>query len=120
MTKILIVDDSFFARKRFKKIFEQAGHEVVGIAKDGKQGLELFISEHPDIVMLDYLMADKNGEEVLKDIIKKDPKARVIMVSGSGDQTIEARALAAGAKKFISKAKSPSKLLEVIDQVMNA
>lgn len=119
MTKILIVDDSFFARKRFKKIFEDGSHEVVGVAKDGNQALQLFTSEHPDVVMLDYLMEDKNGEEVLKDIIKIDPQARVIMVSGSGDQTIEARALAAGAKQFISKAKSQHKLLKVIDQVMN-
>lgn len=119
MTKILIVDDSFFARKRFKKIFEDGGHEVVGVAKDGNQALQLFTSEHPDVVMLDYLMEDKNGEEVLKDIIKIDPQVRVIMVSGSGDQTIEARALAVGAKQFISKAKSQHKLLKVIDQVMN-
>ena len=120
MTKILIVDDSFFARNRFNKIFKRAGHKVVGIAENGKQALKLFISEHPDVVMLDYFMSDKNGEEVLKDIIKIDPEARVIMVSGLGDQTIEERVLAAGAKQFISKSKSKSKLLKVIDQVMNA
>ena len=118
MTKILIVDDSSFARKRLKAIFERAGHEVVGSAEDGEQALTMFDTLDPDVVTLDYLMAGKNGEEVLRDIIRHDPDARVIMVSGSGDHTVEDRALSAGAKLFVGKFNSQRKFLQAIDQVM--
>ena len=120
MTKILIVDDSSFARKRLKIIFEPAGHEVVGSAKDGEQALDLFDKLHPDVVTLDYLMVGKNGEEVLRDIIRHDPDARVIMVSGSGDHTVEERALSAGAKLFVGIFNGQGKFLQAIDRVMKA
>jgi len=120
VTKILIVDDSSFARNRLKIIFERAGHEVVGSAKDGKQALNMFDSLHPDVVTLDYLMAGKNGEEVLKDIIQHDPAAKVIMVSGSGDHTVEEKVLAAGAKLFVEKFKSKNEFLRAVDRVMRA
>ena len=118
MTKILIVDDSSFARNRLKIIFERAGHEVVGSAKDGNQALKMFDSLHPDVVTLDYLMAGRNGEEVLREIIQHDPAARVIMVSGSGDHTIEDKVLAAGAKLFVEKFNGKNEFLRAVDKVM--
>ena len=118
MAKILIVDDSAFARARLKMLFESGGHEVVGGAGDGEQGLKLFKSLHPELVTLDYLMADKNGEVVLKEMIQHDPSAKVIMISGSGDHSIEERILQAGAKVFVEKSNSQRNFLKVIDQVM--
>lgn len=93
MAKILIVDDSAFMRAKLRVMFESGGHEVVGLAPSGEQALELFASLHPEIVTLDYLMAGKNGEEVLREMIQQDPEAKVIMISGSGDRTIEERSL---------------------------
>ena len=118
MAQILIVDDSAFARARLKMLFESGGHEVVGRAEDGEQGLKLFKSLHPELVTLDYLMADKSGEVVLKEIIQHDPGAKVIMISGSGDHSIEERSLQAGAKVFVEKSNLQRSFLKVIDQVM--
>ena len=118
MAKILIVDDSAFARNSLRMIFESGGHEVVGRAADGEQAVQLFKSLHPEIVTLDYLMAGKNGEEVLKEIIQHDPSARVIMLSGSGDSTIEERALQIGAKLYMEKPVVQRDILKVIDQVL--
>ena len=118
MAKILIVDDSAFARARLKMLFENEGHEVVGSAADGEQALALFKSLRPELVTLDYVMADKNGEVVLKEIIQHDPSARVIMFSGTGDNTIEERVLQAGAKVFVEKFNAQRDILEAIDRVM--
>ena len=118
MAKILIVDDSAFARNWLGKIVESGGHEVVGRAGDGEQALTLFKSLHPELVILDYLMTGKSGEVVLKEIIQHDPSARVIMISGAGDHTIEERALQGGAKVFVEKPCVQEELLKVIDQVM--
>jgi two-component system chemotaxis response regulator CheY len=120
MTSILIVDDSSFARSRLKNIFERAGHTVVGGAANGEQALSLYDKLQPDFITLDYLMTGKNGEQVLQDIISHDPNARVIMISGSGNKTIESRAMAAGAKLFVEKFNGHSVFLNAIDQVMRA
>ena len=118
MAKILIVDDSAFARNRLKMIVEFGGHEVIGRAADGEQALELFYSLQPELVTLDYLMADENGDEVLEKIIKIDPKAKVIMISGTGDHAIQEKVLKAGAKVFLEKPFGQMDILKVIDQVM--
>ncbi len=118
MAKILIVDDSAFSRNIISMMVESGGHEVVGRAEDGEQALKMFKSLHPELVMLDYLMPNKNGEVVLQEIIQHDPSARVIMISGSGDNTVEERALQTGAKVFVKKPCVPKDLLKVIDQVM--
>jgi len=118
MAKILIVDDSSFACARLKSLFINGGHEVVGCAVNGVQALKMFKDLHPDLVTLDYMMSDKNGEEVLKEIIRYDPSARVIMISGSSDYTIEESVLQAGAKVFIQKFNDQIDTLKVIDQVM--
>ena len=118
MAKILIVDDSAFARNSLSMMVESGGHEVVGRAGGGEQALKLFNSLHPELVMLDYLMADKSGEAVLKEMIQHDPGVKVIMISGSGDHTIEERALQAGAKVYLAKPIVQRDLLKVIDQVV--
>jgi len=118
MAKILIVDDSAFARNILGLIVERGGHEVVGQAKDGESALELFKNLHPELVTLDYLMTGKSGEAVLREIIEHDPDARVVMVSGSGDHTGEKKALRSGAGAFVGKPYMRRDLLKVIDQVM--
>ena len=118
MAKILIVDDSTFARARLKTLFERGGHEVVGAAGDGEEALELFNSLHPELVTLDHVMAGKSGETVLKEIIRQDPGAKVIMISGTDDSAIEERVLQAGAKVFIKKFNAQLDILKVIDRVM--
>ena len=118
MAKILIVDDSAFARNTLSMYVGNGGHEVVGLGGDGKQALELFKSLRPELVMLDYLMEGKSGMAVLKEIIQHDPSAKVIMVSGSGDHFLAERALQAGAKVFVKKPSAQGDLLKIIDQVM--
>ncbi len=118
MARILIVDDSTFACARLKILFESGGHEVVGHTEEAEQALSLFKSLHPELVTLDYMMGVKSGEAVLKEIIKHDPSAKVIMISGSNDPAIEERVLQAGAKSFVEKFNSKEEILKVVDQVM--
>ena len=120
MTKILIVDDSAFARNRLRRLFESGGHEILGCAENGEQALEMFKGLRPELVTLDYLMVGLNGEEVLKEILRLDQDAKVIMISGSGDATIEERVLQVGAMGFIEKFNPDKDYLKIIDQVMSA
>jgi two-component system chemotaxis response regulator CheY len=120
MAKILIVDDSVFTRNLLRRVFESGGHTVVGHAGNGEQAMTLFKTLHPELVTLDYLMPNKNGESVLEEMIQHDPNAKVIMISGSGDNTVEERVLQTGAKDYVEKLHVQREILEVIDQVMEA
>ncbi len=118
-SRILVVDDSSFARRRLSSIFEHAGHEVVGNAQDGAQALMMFETLHPDVVTLDYLMKDECGVDVLKDIIRRDPAAKVIIISGSGHSSIEKESLAAGAVGFVDKFNDKRIFLSALDHAMS-
>jgi len=120
MVKILVVDDSAFARRRLKSIFESLGYEVAGLAENGTRALELYRSLRPDIVTLDHLMTGKSGEQVLIEMLEIDPDAKVIVISGSGDHAIEDRVLKAGAKEFVPKFNTQNDFGRVIERVINA
>ena len=120
MASILIVDDSAFTRNTLKAIVETAGHNVVGSAEGADRGMELFRSLGPELILLDYLMPGKSGEELLREIMQEDPAARIIMISGSGDLTIQENALKYGAKVFLRKPFERVQLLETITEVMQS
>jgi two-component system chemotaxis response regulator CheY len=117
MAKILLVDDSKFATNSLKRICEKGGHEVVGLAQDGGQGVEMFDRLDPDVVILDYLMPVKDGETVLKEIMQSDPNAMVIMLSGVRNKALEQRLEEAGVKAFIRKPWTEDDILDLIEQV---
>ena len=70
MAKILIVDDSRTSRKILRTILESAGHEVVGEAVDGVDGVNKFRELSPEITTLDITMPNMDGLEALKEIKK--------------------------------------------------
>ena len=67
MAKILLVDDSKMSRKMLRTILEGMGHEIVGEAADGVEGLNLYKELHPDIITMDITMPQKDGIACLKE-----------------------------------------------------
>jgi two-component system chemotaxis response regulator CheY len=120
MSKILIVDDSAFTRHLLGMIVKMGGHEVVGSAKDGEQAIQLYQKLHPDLVTLDWLMPNKSGEAVLKKILQIDPQARIIMITGWANKSIEGRVLEAGAKAFLEKSDVQKNLLRIVEEVLDS
>jgi len=120
MAKILIVDDSPFTRRLLGVVLKSGGHEVVGVAEDGKEAFEQYKALRPDIVTLDWMMPSKSGEAVLKKIIQFHPYARAVMITGWADESIEERVLKAGAKAFLQKSRVQHDLLPVIERVMES
>ena len=117
MAKILIVDDSSFARHRIQKLLEAGGHEIVGTAEDGRSALGEYRALKPDIVTMDYFMDETPGEVALRSILEFDPGAKVIMVSGSSDDSLKDRVLEEGAIAFVEKFSPEINLLEIIDSL---
>jgi two-component system chemotaxis response regulator CheY len=114
MTTVLIVDDASFMRGSLKYIVENAGHEVVGAAKDGQEALKLYRKLRPDVVTLDILMGGTDGLTALKAIMAEDPAAKVIMVTALGQEEKQEEARRLGASGYIRK---PFKQTEIVDEI---
>ncbi|HEY9660412.1 MAG TPA: response regulator, partial [Allocoleopsis sp.] len=72
MAKILIVDDSNLSRRTLRSILEPQGHTIVE-AKDGIAAIEQYFLEKPDLVLLDLVMPEIGGLEVLQKLREMDP-----------------------------------------------
>ena len=76
--KILIVDDDLHIQRLYKDELEEEGYEIV-VASTGKDALELFDKENPDIVTLDILMPDMDGISLLRKMKELKPSIPIIM-----------------------------------------
>jgi two-component system, chemotaxis family, chemotaxis protein CheY len=101
--KFLIVDDSVFMRKKLRNILEKDNHEVVGEAGNGKEAVTQYVKLRPDIVTMDRTMPDMDGISAVREIIKIDSNAKIIMCSAMGQQSMIVEAIKVGAKDFVIK-----------------
>jgi len=115
MAKVLIVDDARFMRLVLRRILTQAGHEIVGEAKDGVEAVEMYADKRPDVMTLDIVMPRQNGIEAVKEIMQFDPQAKIIMVTALGQEAFVLDAIKAGAREFIIK---PFRNEEIVKAVM--
>jgi len=101
MEKILIVEDDQTVLNFEIKELEHEGYEIVS-ATDGRTALELFEKENPDLVLLDIMLPELNGIEVLRRI-RKSSSTPVIMVTAKGEVYDKVNGLMTGADDYISK-----------------
>ena len=119
MANILIVDDSSFARLTIRKYLEDAGHTIVGEAGNGEIGLELYKQLKPDLTTMDMLMPVCDGFISLKNILKYDPKAKIVICTEIGQQNIVMRSIQHGAKNFAVKPINKEYFLSMIENVLS-
>jgi len=117
-TRVLIVDDAIFMRKMLADILKKEGYDICGEAEDGAQAVEKYKDLNPDLVTMDIIMPDMSGIDAVKEIIKTDPNAKIIMVSAMGHQTLVIEAIQAGAKDYVVKPFQPSRVLEAVQRVL--
>ena len=106
---ILIVDDNEDNRYTLRLLLESDGHERVVDASGGKEAIALLEKEKFNLVLLDMMMPDLNGDEVLK-IIKADPDTRdipVVMISADTDTEKVSKCIELGADDYLPKPFNP-------------
>ena len=101
--RVLVVDDSAFARKVMREVLTRAGMDVVGIAHDGLEALEKINELKPDVVTLDLLMPNLDGMGVLAALPAIDPPRVVVVSMASDDSALGIAALNAGAVELVQK-----------------
>jgi two-component system chemotaxis response regulator CheY len=111
--KVLVVDDALFTRKVLREILEAEGCEVIE-ASSGKDAVDKFHLEHPDLVLLDVSMPDMDGLTALRAIKEADGNAKVVMVSAMGQTGTVKEALNLGACDFVVKPFRPHQIRELI------
>ena len=111
---VLICDDAVFMRSLLREILEQAGYEVVGEATTGAEAVDLYKELRPDIVTLEVVMPDIGGIDAVREIVKSDPDARILMCSALGQESLVMEVLQAGACGYVVKPFKPHQLLNAM------
>ncbi len=116
MARILVIDDDELIRITLRNILQRAGYEVT-LATNGQDGLKKFRERPADLVILDIIMPEKGGIEVLGEFRRDAPEAKIIAISG-GVMGRETDYLAApkelGADHCLAKPVRPRDLLEAV------
>ena len=116
--RVLIVDDSPFIHKAITRALNPAEYEICGIGANGRQGVDLYAKEKPDVVTMDITMPILDGLGAAREIMKGDPRARIIMLSAMGDEELMKSAKEIGIRVFLQKPFKSEELLKAIKQVM--
>ena len=104
--KVMIVDDVTITRKALRNILVESCHvdsSYIVEAVDGEEAIFMYKQCDPDVVFLDITMPDLDGKTVVKELIKIDPEAKIIMYTGSGDKMDVVECIRAGAKDYVRK-----------------
>lgn len=119
MARVLIVDDSAFARKSLIEIIQGLGHKIVAEAANGAQAFVEYVKHKPDIVTMDMTMEGISGAETISKIIAGYPDARIIVISAIEERQVILDSLERGARHFIIKPITVSKVAQVVGHVLN-
>lgn len=121
MAKILVIDDEAQLRDLLTKMLERDGHKVA-TAFDGEEGIRVFGQFNPDLVITDIIMPNKDGVEVIMDLVAVAPNIPIIAISG-GRRTITAEfnlesAEMLGVSGILPKPFTRDQLLETVNRVL--
>lgn len=121
MAKVMIVDDALFMRKMLAKILTEAGHEICAEASNAKEAVEAYKKVKPDLVTMDIvmpLMEEMDGIGAVKEIIRIDPQAKILVCSVMGQQSLVVEAIRSGAKDFVIKPIKPERMIEAVNKAL--
>lgn len=113
MHKILIVDDDPTLVDFLKLLLESEGYETEDAA-DGESALQQIKQFHPEVVLLDYMMPNMDGLDVLRHVSKHYITSFVVMLTGKGNEEVAVECMKAGAVDYVLKPFDNERLLSVI------
>ncbi|MFF2755172.1 response regulator transcription factor [Psychrobacillus sp. NPDC058041] len=106
MKRVLVVDDESSIVTLLKYNLEEAGFEVI-TASDGLEGLNLALNNHPDVILLDWMLPNMDGMEVCKELRIKKIQTPIIMLTAKDEEFDKVLGLELGADDYMTKPFSP-------------
>ncbi len=118
ITTVLIVGDDEEIQKFYKKFLKLSGFQVVGIANNGEEVVNMFktLSEKPDIILMDHRMPLKKGIKTINNTLQINNYSKIIFFSS--DLTVKEETLFGGAFAFLNESASYKKLIKVIKKAL--
>jgi two-component system chemotaxis response regulator CheY len=117
---ILLVDDEAHIRKYVGMILRQIGQPVLFEAANGKEAIETYQRENPDLVLLDVNMPLMDGLETLKRLKEIDPECVVIMLTSLANRQTVDQAIELGAANYIRKDTPKDEIAKTLAQSIDA
>jgi two-component system response regulator HydG len=117
MARILVVEDNTTLREGIIQVIKRMGHDALE-ASNGKQGLQVWEAEKPDLVVSDLKMEQMDGMELLKAILSRDPDAFVMIVTAFGSIEKAVEAMQQGAYDFLPKPFPPDLLRSKVQRAL--
>ena len=117
MSRILIVDDSSFARNNLRKVLAGTGHEVTQ-ADSGAAAINMAKTLAPDLVTLDLLMPGLSGKETLVQLIKICPDTKYIIITADIQDATQRELLSCGANAFLNKPVNATALITTVQKLL--
>src|SRR5215510_15396397 len=115
--KILIVDDEPSNRNILSQELTHKGYSVLG-ASDGREALRKVESSRPNLIILDYMMPDLSGLEVLKELRKREHDTPVVVITAYGTMERAVEAIKEGAYDFITRPYEPDHIALVVRRAL--
>jgi pilus assembly protein CpaE len=113
--RVLIVDDVSETRENVKKLLQfESDVDVVGIARTGKEAIQVSQELNPDVVLMDINMPDMDGIAATEAIRAKQPAVQVVILSVQSDQNYMRKAMLVGARDFLTKPPMGDELISAI------
>lgn len=120
MTKVLIVDDHPLFRKGVRQLVESyPGFSVLGEAGTKGETLKLAAQRKPDLVLLDLVLENESGFDVLKDLKELYPDILVLIISMHDERFYAERVLQSGARGYIMKNETGPRVMEAMKAVLS-
>jgi two-component system chemotaxis response regulator CheY len=117
---VLIADDIPYVRKTLKQILQNRGFRVVGEAENGEEAVRLYLETRPDLVIMDLVMPKMNGIDATRVILKRDPEARIVILSAMTQENLVTEAIQAGAKDYVVKPFQTDEVMRVLHESLTA
>jgi two-component system chemotaxis response regulator CheY len=111
---VLITDDTAFMRMTLRNVIQKNGFQVIGEAADGEEAVSKYKELRPDLVTMDITMPKMDGITAIKEIVKFDSDARIIVCSAMGQKPMVIEALNAGARDFLVKPFDAQRVIEAL------
>jgi len=116
--KVILVDDHAVVRAGFRMLLSaEADIDVIAEADRGEAACQLYLEQQPDVLVLDLSMPGIGGLESIRRICNRDSSAKILVFSVHDEMVYVDRAMAAGARGYITKNSAPDILVSAIQQI---
>ena len=116
--RVVLVDDHTLLRQGLRQALQEHGIDVIGEASNGRAGAQLVLELRPDVTVMDLHMPLLDGLGALREIVDRDPGARVLMFTISTDADEVVEALTAGAAGYVLKSARPEDVVAAVRTVI--